>query len=75
MVYRGGGYGVLEPLPLAYGLRNKRARMRQNMVFSTKNTKNFLETAPSPDPSLSGEGSPPHIPPLSEPVGPRPLRF
>jgi len=35
--------GGLEPLPWAYDLRNKRVRMRQNMVFSTtQNTKNFL---------------------------------
>jgi len=56
------GLGGLEPLPLAYGLRNKRVRMRQNMG-----------TAPSPCPSLSGEGEgippsregipPPHVPP------------
>ena len=31
-----------EPLPLAYYVRNKRIRVRQNMVFLTKNTKNFL---------------------------------
>ena len=36
------GLGGLEPLPLAYDLRNKRVRKRQNMVFSTKNTKHFL---------------------------------
>ena len=52
----------LEPLPLAYGLRNKCVRMRQNMVFSTKNTKHFLGTDPSPDPSLSGEAIPPPRP-------------
>ena len=53
-----------EPLPLAYGLRNKRVRMRQNMAFSTKNTKHFLGTVPSPDPSISREGIPaPHAHP------------
>jgi len=31
-----------EPLPLAYDLRNKRVRKRQNRVFTTKNTKNLL---------------------------------
>jgi len=30
--------------------------MRQNMVFSTKNTKNFLERGTFPVPSTSGEG-------------------
>jgi len=38
----------LEPLPLAYGLRNKRDRMHQNMVFSTKNTRSFLRRGPAP---------------------------
>ena len=42
------GLGGLEHLPLAYGLRNKRARMRQNMVFSTKNTKKFSGDSPLP---------------------------
>jgi len=38
-----GVWGGLEPFPLAYDLRNKRVRMRQNMVFSTtKIRKNFL---------------------------------
>ena len=37
-----GVRGGLEPLPLAYDLRNKRVRKRQNMVFSTKNTQHFL---------------------------------
>jgi len=56
------GIRGLKPLPLAYDLRNKRARKRQNMVFSTKNTKNFLGRgrAPFPDPSPSGEGDTPH---------------
>jgi len=39
----------LEPLPLAYDLRNKRVRMRRNMVLSTKNTKN---SGHSPSPTL-----------------------
>jgi len=44
------------------------------MVFSTKNTKNFLGTAPSPDPSLSEEGIPhPHAPTLGACMGPRAL--
>jgi len=30
------GVRGLEPLPLAYDLRNKRIRKRQNMVFSTE---------------------------------------
>jgi len=30
------GLGGLEPLPLAYDLRNKHAKKCQNMVFSTK---------------------------------------
>ena len=38
--------GGLEPLPLAFDLRNKRVRMRQNMVFSTQNTNNFLGSLP-----------------------------
>jgi len=42
--------GGLEPLPLAYGLRNKRVRMRQNMVFSTKNTKKISGDSPLPRP-------------------------
>ena len=33
------GVRGLEPLQLAYGLRNKSVRMPQKMVFSTKNTK------------------------------------
>jgi len=33
------GVSGLEPLPLAYDLRNKRFRMRQNMVLPTKNIK------------------------------------
>ena len=35
------GVRGLEPLPLAYDLRNERVRMRQNMVFSTKIRKIF----------------------------------
>ena len=42
--------------PLAYNLRNKRARMRQNMVFLTKNTKKFLDRGT--DPSLVGNPPP-----------------
>jgi len=61
--------GRLEPLPLAYDLRNKRVRKRQNMVFSTKNTKNF----PSPDPSPSGKGD--TLSPVPTPLAPRPLPF
>jgi len=61
------GVRGLEPLPLAYDLRNKHVRKRQNMVFATKNTNNFMGrgTAPSksPDPSPSGDGdTPPHSP-------------
>jgi len=70
--------GGLEPLPLAYDLRNKRVRMRQNMAFSTKNTKNFLVrgTAPSPDSSSSGEGDTPYPRlTLSVPEAPRLLPF
>jgi len=44
------GLGGSEPLPLAFDLRNKRVRMRQNMVFSTKNTKHLLERGHSPFP-------------------------
>ena len=48
----------LEPLPLACDLRNKRVRMRQNMVFSTKNTENFLvrghSSLPRPFPQWGG---------------------
>jgi len=52
------GLGGLEPLPLAYDLRNKRIRMRQNMVFSTKICKIFCGgvTVP-PDPSPVGTPS------------------
>ena len=54
LTYSGVPRRGLEPLPVAYDLRNKRVRMRQNMVFSIKNTKNFL----SADPSPSGKGIP-----------------
>jgi len=54
----------LEPLPLAYDLRNKRVRMRQNIVFSTttKYEKFSREGAqPLPRPFPSEEGIPfPH---------------
>jgi len=51
--------GGLEPLPLAYGLRNKRARMRQNMVFSTKKIrKNFWGHPPSQSLPSVGRGYP-----------------
>ena len=49
------------PLPiLVNNLRNKRVRMRQNMIFPTTNTKNFLGrgTAHYPDPFLSREAPP-----------------
>jgi len=49
--YRGGVRG-LKPLPLAYDLRNKRVRMRQNMVFSTKSTKKFIGRAHPPPQTL-----------------------
>jgi len=71
------GLGGLEPLPLAYDLRNKRARMRQNMVFSTKNTKNFLgkghSPLPKPFPQWERGIPPPHAAPPSAPppVAPR----
>jgi len=54
----------LIPLPLAYDLRNKRVRMRQNMVFSKKNMKNFLGRGhnPIPDLSPSGDGDTPSTP-------------
>jgi len=59
-VPRRGLRGVRTP-PLAYDLRNKRARMRQNMIFSTKNKKNFMERGhiPLPRPFPTGEGIPP----------------
>jgi len=38
--------GELEPLPLAYDLRNKHVRTRRNMAFSTKNTKKFMDPLP-----------------------------
>ena len=53
------GLGELEPLPLAYDLRNKRFQMRQNMVFSTKKYQIFSGKGaqpPLPDPFPSGEG-------------------
>jgi len=45
------GVRGLEPLPLAYVFRNKRVRMRQNMVFSTKNTKKFSWEGHTPSPT------------------------
>jgi len=45
------GVRGLEPLPLAYGLRNKSVTMRQNMVFSTKKYEQFSGDSPSPDAS------------------------
>jgi len=58
------GLGGLEPLPLPYDLRSKRVRMRQNMVFSAKNTKNFMGMGTLPDPSPVGTGIPsPYAPP------------
>jgi len=60
-VPRRGLRGGLEPLPLEYDLRNICVRIHQNVVFSTKNTKNFLGgggTAPSPDPSQVRKGIP-----------------
>ena len=53
------GLGGLEPLPLAYDLRNKRVRMRQNMVFSTKSTNFFSGEGHSPLPTPSREGDTP----------------
>jgi len=71
--------GGLEPLPLAYDLRNKRVRMRQNMVFSTTKIRKIFwgwGTAPFPDPSPVGRGMPPpHVTPLSAPAASRPLPF
>jgi len=65
VAYRGGERG-LEPLPLLYDLRNKCGRMHQNVVFSTKNAKNFLGRVYSPPGhSPSGEGDTPlHAHPL-----------
>ena len=55
------GVRGLEPLPLAYDLRNKRARMHQNMVFSTKIRKIFCGEAQPPPQTLPvvGRGTPP----------------
>jgi len=69
VAYWGGGLGWLQPLPLAYDLRNKRARKRQNMVFSTKNTKKNSGEGHSPLPRPLpqwGRGIPP---PHSLPLG------
>jgi len=51
------GVRGLEPFRLAYDLRNKRARMHQNRVFSTKNTKKNFGSghSPLPRPFASGE--------------------
>jgi len=61
------GVRGLRTLPLAYDLRHKRVRKRQNMVFSTtENTNIFwgVGTAPSADPSLVRRRVPaPHSPP------------
>jgi len=57
----------LEPLPLACDLRNKRVRMRQNMVFSTKKYEKFSGEGTHPSPSAD--------PPLSAPAAPSPLPF
>jgi len=58
------GLRGLEPLPLAYDLRNKRVRMRQKCgIFNKKYEKNFGE-GPSPDLSPMGTGiHPPQAPP------------
>jgi len=48
------GVRGLEPLPLAYDLRNKRVRMRQKCVVFTKKYEKFSGEAPSPDPSPVG---------------------
>jgi len=57
------GIGGLEPLPFAYDLRNKRVNKRQNMVFSTKNTKKIGDGGTAP--STVGRGMPlgPYPPP------------
>jgi len=72
------GVGGVEPLPSAYALRNKRVRMPQNMVFSTKNTKQILVRGHSPLPrpfSRWGGGYPsPCLIPLAF-AAPRPLPF
>jgi len=72
----------LEPLPLAYDVKNKRVRERQNMVFSTKNTKNYLGRGHSslPDPSPNGEGDTPsprlrHLDPSHSKTLDTPLRM
>ena len=44
------GVRGLEPLTLAYDLRNKRVRMPQNRVFSTQNTKKIMGWGHSPLP-------------------------
>jgi len=46
--HTGEGVRGLEPLPLAYDLRNTHVRMHQNMFFSNKNMKNFLESGHIP---------------------------
>jgi len=69
--------GVRIP-PLACDVRNKRVRMRQNVVFSTKNTENFLVRGQPPPQTLPpvGRGNTPSpYPPLSAPAEPRPLPF
>jgi len=64
---RGGG---LEHLSLAYDLRNKRVRMRQNMVFSTKNTTHFLGRGHTPSQTLPPIGEGAHPPRLLRHVDP-----
>jgi len=71
------GVRGLEPLPLAYDLRNKRVRMRQNMVFSTKIGKIFWRgrTAPFPDTSPMERVYSLPKPHPSAPAASRPLPF
>ena len=68
---RGGG---LEPLPLPYDLRNKRVRMRQNMVFSAKKYEQFSGEGAESDPFPSADGDTPSPHPTQPPPSPRRLR-
>ena len=74
MAYRRGVRGVRTPIDVAkIFCWYFNHRMRQNTVFSTKNTKNFLGRghSPSPDLSPSGEGTPfstPHPPRRLDPL-------